>query len=566
VSAVVPSPARIFARLALVMTLAALGAALCVALLLPLVLGAASAAGARTMALSVALGGSVLAVLLAIDTGLRVRPIHRYFARLARSSDAAPPSDAAIRDAFTAPMRIAVTFFSAAAALGLADALGLAALSGVAAWPMRARLDVAAWLVVVLLASPLRLGVEWALREWLTRIDPAEIFVHAAHALAPRSFADRLALRAAVPAVASTLLVATGLASRSELATQRDATPLMLAGVLLATGIGVLAYWLARRTAATTAGEVRALAAYALSLGPDRSEAAPPPPPPGSSSADLHAALLALSIRLDEVRANEAHAHRTMVEAQQLKTQFLASMSHDLRSPLNSILGFSEVLLGGLDGPLLEPQRESVLAIQRAGDDLLRLLTDVLDSARLEAGRLELRRAWTPSVEIVTEAVRRGKTIAAERGDRALSIEVELQPGLPPVYVDSDRVVQAVVGLFGHAARVMDGGTIRLRARVAQADAEHGAQVRIEVTDTGGDIPESDRERIFEAFRGARGGVRLAGLGLGLALARSLVRAHGGEVSVASAADGTTFTVALPTDGPMPAGTPAGTPARRQRR
>lgn len=536
-----PDPAQLFARLAGATAGGACAAALGVALLVPLALGGDHAGGARALALALGVGGVLLAALLAHDTTRRARALHGYLLRLAASGSVAPPSEAAVRDALSAPTRLARSFAVGAAGLLLADALGVAHLSGTPDGLSRALLDLAAWLVVMVGSWLVRGGAEWALGPWLSGLDPGELALSA-----PASLARTLARAAAWPPAAATLLAATGAAAQT-----RSLTPLLV-GAAMALGVAALAYWLARRPAAATAAEVRALAAYAGGVGPEPREAMSAPPR-GTPSAELHSALVGLGERLVAARESEERARRAIAEAQQLETQFLASMSHDLRSPLNSVRGFSDLLLGGLDGPLLEPQRESVVAIRRAGEDLLRLLTDVLDSARLETGRLELRRAWTPSVEILTEAVRRGRLIAVERArttGQALSIEAELQPGLPPVYVDSERIVQAVVGLFGHAARAMEGGTIRLRAHVARGEPGAPTQVRVDVTDTGRGIPESERERIFEAFRGVRDGRRVAGLGLGLALARALVRAHGGEVSVTSAADGTTFTVALPTDGP----------------
>lgn len=536
-----PGPGQLCARLAGATAGGACAAALGVALLVPLALGAEQASGARALALALGGGGVLLAGLLALDTTRRVRAIHGYLLRLTASGSVAPPSEAAVRDALSAPTRLARAFVLGAAGLLVADGLGLAHLSGASDGLERALLDLAAWLVITVGSWLVRAGAEWALGAWLDRLDPGELELSA-----PGSLARALARGAAWPPAAATLLAATGAAAQA-----RSGTPLVV-GAAAALAVAAVAYWLARRPAAATAAEVRALAAFAGGVGPEPREAMAAPPP-GTASAELHSALVGLGERLVAARAGDELARREIAEAQQLETQFLASMSHDLRSPLNSVRGFADLLLGGLDGPLLEPQRESVVAIRRAGEDLLRLLTDVLDSARLETGRLELRRAWTPSVEILTEAMRRGRLIAIDRArttGQSLSIEAELQPGLPPVYVDSERIVQAVVGLFGHAARAMEGGTIRLRAHVARAEPGAPTQVRVDVMDTGRGIPESERERIFEAFRGVRGGQRLAGLGLGLALARALVRAHGGEVSVTSAADGTTFTVALPTDGP----------------
>jgi signal transduction histidine kinase len=194
-------------------------------------------------------------------------------------------------------------------------------------------------------------------------------------------------------------------------------------------------------------------------------------------------------------------------------------------------------------------QRESIQMITRSARDLLRLVTNILDSARLEAGRLTLRRRLTPAAEILNQAVSEGRRMVE---DRPLEIEADIPPGLPAVYVDADRVVQAVVGLFSHAIDAMESGTIRLVARLASGPP--GPQVRhlrVDVVDRGAGIREADQEALFQAFREIQepSGKRIGGLGLGLSLARELVKAHGGDVWFESASGrGTTFTVAIPVE------------------
>ncbi|MEM9191835.1 MAG: HAMP domain-containing sensor histidine kinase [Myxococcota bacterium] len=256
------------------------------------------------------------------------------------------------------------------------------------------------------------------------------------------------------------------------------------------------------------------------------------------------------SQRLESTAAEETRAAQSIEELQATKTRFLASMSHDLRSPLNAILGFSELLQDARE-ELTDAQRTSVKTIARSGEELLTLLNNVLDSARLAAGRLVIRREWTPSVEILTEAVRRGQMLVE---GAPLEIQSELQPGLPPVYVDRERIVQAVLCLFAHAVRAMDQGTIQLIAEVAYAEHDE-SQVRVAVIDRSKGIRVEDAERIFQAFRkiAEPSGRRIGGLGLGLALAKDLVNAHGGDIWADSKPhQGTTFTVAIPTDGPEP--------------
>ncbi len=184
--------------------------------------------------------------------------------------------------------------------------------------------------------------------------------------------------------------------------------------------------------------------------------------------------------------------------------------------------------------------------IRQSGDDLLRVVSDILDASRLEAGRLVLSRAWTPSVEIVTEAVHEARQ-ALDRN--ALRIATELEPGLPPVHVDKGRVVQALVGVLDHVGRVMVEGTVEVRARVADGPPGPARHLRVEIIDASAGIREADRERIFEAFREMRqpSGKRIGGLGLSLSLARRLVTEHGGELWYEAGPSGsTTFCMALP--------------------
>src|SRR5690606_28039776 len=106
----------------------------------------------------------------------------------------------------------------------------------------------------------------------------------------------------------------------------------------------------------------------------------------------------------------DERALEQIADAGGLRTRFMAAMSHELKSPLNSILGFGQLLEGGVDGALTSGQHESVVMIREAAEELLLLLTDILDLARLEAGKLALHRQWTPSVEILTEAIEKART------------------------------------------------------------------------------------------------------------------------------------------------------------
>jgi signal transduction histidine kinase len=253
---------------------------------------------------------------------------------------------------------------------------------------------------------------------------------------------------------------------------------------------------------------------------------------------------------LERAAQHDAKARTQIADARELRTRFMAAMSHELRSPLNSIVGFAQILERGLEGELTEGQHESVTMVRRSAEELILLLTDVLDLARLEAGKLTLRREWTPSVEILTEAVSRGRSIVEGRD---VEIEAELQPGLPPVYADRRRIVQAVVALFRHAAGSLRKTTIRLRTRIALGPPGPDRHLRVEIHDALGAIPREEVERIFEAFQeiSAPTGRRVGGLGMALSLSRGLVRAHGGDVWAESfPGAGTILCIALPLEPP----------------
>ena len=222
----------------------------------------------------------------------------------------------------------------------------------------------------------------------------------------------------------------------------------------------------------------------------------------------------------------------------------MAYMSHDLRSPLNAILGFTDLLVTGSD-PLNAEQRESLDTVRHAADDLLRLVTQVLDTARLEAGKLKLVSGYVPVATLIS-AVMGG----ARRTTETLGIELDtrVEPGVPPVFVDAARMQQALLGLVLHLAHTSaPGSPIALRASRAKGPPGPEAQVRIFVDAPGMDAP-SDPSQLFEAFRFSRreSGMHAGGLGLGLSLARALVEAQGGAIWFEAPG---TVCVALPREG-----------------
>jgi signal transduction histidine kinase len=263
--------------------------------------------------------------------------------------------------------------------------------------------------------------------------------------------------------------------------------------------------------------------------------------------AQLQVTAREFSARLQEIRATQKQIIGGLETAQRVKTVFLANMSHDLKSPLNSVIGFSELLLRGIEGELSKGQREDIQLIHASGEELLNLINNILDSARLEAGKLDLHPEWTPSVELVSSVV---KTGMQQIGTKRIEFESEIQPGLPPVYVDPHRISQAIGNLISNAIKFMERGKVTVRAYVHRTPGTPRQRfLRIDVADTGAGIREEDRDRIFEAFQQIDRSYsrKTSGMGLGLTLTKRLVDLHDGKLMLSSeVGKGSTFSISLP--------------------
>jgi len=243
--------------------------------------------------------------------------------------------------------------------------------------------------------------------------------------------------------------------------------------------------------------------------------------------------------------AGQAEARReveALREVARLKDEFLGQVSHELRTPLTIIHGYSELMVDGvLDGP--DCVRQSADEIHASSTLMLRLVDDLLDTSRLDAGRIELK---PDRVELGGWLARLASGFGqANPSHRVIS---DVPDGLPSVSVDLDRLGQVMNNLLSNAARYSAGGTlIRLSAEA------FGDSVEIDVADQGPGVAPEDCERIFEKFYRGKHGATLAvrGTGLGLAVARQLIEAHGGAIGVRSTLGrGSTFWVRLPLDSP----------------
>jgi signal transduction histidine kinase len=224
-------------------------------------------------------------------------------------------------------------------------------------------------------------------------------------------------------------------------------------------------------------------------------------------------------------------------ELDTLKDEFVSSVSHELRTPLTSISGYLELIL---EDEQDEQKRNYLGVVERNADRLLGLVSDLLFSARLQGGRLELERTDVDLRSLVLQAVE-SATPRAEAAGVELTLAVEK---VPPVSGEAVRLAQLLDNLVSNAIKFTPAG-----GRVAVQLAPRDGLVRFEISDTGIGITELERERLFERFFRAQTALdrQIQGTGLGLYISKAIVEAHGGRIGVDSmAGEGTTFVVEIP--------------------
>jgi signal transduction histidine kinase/CHASE3 domain sensor protein len=244
--------------------------------------------------------------------------------------------------------------------------------------------------------------------------------------------------------------------------------------------------------------------------------------------------------RLREKSVMLAEQGETLIRANKVKTEFLASMSHELRTPLSAILGFADLLVTSPKESLSPRARESLERIKKNGEHLLTLINDVLDLAKAEAGRIDVRLAPVNLSQLTRACV---AEVDSLRNGKELRLAAEV-PELPvETMTDAQRVRQILLNLLANAIKFTDGGEVVLSMRATSNE------VRIAVRDTGVGIPAHAMNELFRDFHqlDVGDGRRYAGTGVGLALSRRLARALGGEIEVRSREhEGSTFTLVLP--------------------
>jgi signal transduction histidine kinase/CheY-like chemotaxis protein len=267
---------------------------------------------------------------------------------------------------------------------------------------------------------------------------------------------------------------------------------------------------------------------------------------PGPFAADVGTLLESLANQSTLAIVN-ARVHRELALGRQElevagrhKSEFLASMSHELRTPLNAVIGFSDVLLGGMFGELNERQEEYLGDIHSSGRHLLELLNEILDLSKIEAGQMRLE----PTVFSVPGALEYALSLVRDRAAlHGIGLDLEVADDVGLVESDELRFKQVVVNLVGNAVKFTPAG-----GRVAVGARREAGELVVSVSDTGIGIAPEDREKIFDSFeQGGRGAAKEEGTGLGLTLCRRIVELFGGRIVLDSEVGrGSRFEVRIP--------------------
>jgi signal transduction histidine kinase len=255
----------------------------------------------------------------------------------------------------------------------------------------------------------------------------------------------------------------------------------------------------------------------------------------------------ALAARMNEM-SRDLHqlydAQRTLnvrlEQASKAKSDFLASMSHELRTPLNAILGFNEMILAEIYGEIPDDLKQPLTDIQSSGKHLLRLINNVLDLSKIEAGHMELALADYAVQDVAASVTTALRPLATQKGLELVTVVPE---DIPMAYGDGGRITQCLMNLVGNALKFTSKGHVEIAIDL------RGDVLRYRVTDTGMGIPEDRLESIFGEFRqeDAMIASKFGGTGLGLSITKKFVEMHGGQILVESeVGKGSTFFFTLP--------------------
>jgi signal transduction histidine kinase len=258
---------------------------------------------------------------------------------------------------------------------------------------------------------------------------------------------------------------------------------------------------------------------------------------------DLTAAFNQLVMRIGEHNRMLQESADEAAEADRRQLEFLTVISHDLRTPLNSVIGFSQLLLEGTEGELNQDQKIDVQRILNSGRHLLSLVNDVVDISKIESGMIELSLGRVDISEVIRHSLE--ATSALPRGG-PIGLKTDIPEELPTVHADETRLLQILINLVGNALKFTSEGEVRVSVGRAAGGA---GWLLVRVEDTGPGIPTSDLERVFGEFEQVRPKDSAAhkGTGLGLAITKRLVEMHGGEISAANRpGGGAVFSFTMP--------------------
>ncbi len=326
---------------------------------------------------------------------------------------------------------------------------------------------------------------------------------------------------------------------------RRELVTALISLVTLLTGIAAAVAWAVARDVRVDVEELGLRVREIASRDRAREGRAQDMVPVGSLDevAELAAAFNGLVERFAAAEKGYADTLARIEEIDRERATFLATVSHELRSPLNAILGFADVLLSEVDGPLEGEAREEVAVIKQSGLHLLALINDILELSALASQQLHLAREPTDLVPIAEKVLREAR---GARGDKP--VELRLAAAQPAIWahVDGRRVRQILTNLVGNALKFTPRGEVVVSL---ETDSRYA---HIRVRDTGPGIPKAERETIFDEYRqGGDARARRRGTGLGLAIARRLALMHGGSLQVESVVDqGSTFVLKLPLRAP----------------
>lgn len=266
------------------------------------------------------------------------------------------------------------------------------------------------------------------------------------------------------------------------------------------------------------------------------------------------------AIRIADRSSELEHLSTELLRANRAKSEFLANVSHELRTPLNAIVGFVDLLRDGVYGPLNSRQAGPVERIEASANHLRHLVDQVLDLAKMAAGRLEVHTEPVELRPFVFDVASEVEPLMTEKG---LSFSLAVGASLPRVRTDPTHLRQILINLLGNAVKFTNDGGIAIRGKLIKRNQSDSSElltpksemlwIALQVADSGVGIAEKDRERIFDEFEqvnaGPRGDSMRRGTGLGLSISRRLARLLGGDISVESELGrGSVFTVWLPVD------------------